>query len=85
MDLIDVHDTAEFIKQYQFLSYESLIRSVDFEGKMSEVELLDLVVKGSRNQSRTILYSLDGHSCHTSISNENLAKWINQGKIKIQF
>lgn len=49
MDLIDVHDTAEFIKQYQFLSYESLIQSVNFEEKMSEDELLDLIVKGSRN------------------------------------
>lgn len=85
MDLINVNDAVELIKQYQFLSYESLIQSVYFEENMSEDELLELIVKSDRNQSRNILYSLDGHSCHTSISNGNLAEWIRLGRIKIQF
>lgn len=85
MDLINVHDSVELIKQYQFLSYESLIQAVYFEKNLSEDELSDLIVNSDRNQSRNILYSLDGHACHTSISNENLAEWISAGRIKIQF
>ncbi|MGY0691354.1 hypothetical protein ACW2QC_01015 [Virgibacillus sp. FSP13] len=85
MDLININDTVELIEQYRFLSCESLIQSVYFEETLSEDELLDLITKSSRNQSRIILYSLDGHSCYTSISNESLATWISQGRIKIQF
>lgn len=85
MDLINVHDIVELIKQYQFLSYESLIQAVYLEGDLTEGELFDLIVKSDRNQSRNILYSLDGYTCHTSISNENLAKWVSEERITFQF
>ncbi|GEL77074.1 hypothetical protein [Tenuibacillus multivorans] len=85
MDLIDISDALELIEQYKFISYESLIQSVYLEEDLSEDELMDLIVTCDRNRSRNILYSLDGHLCHTSISDENLSKWISEGIIKFQF
>ncbi|AEV20860.1 hypothetical protein GTCCBUS3UF5_35590 [Geobacillus thermoleovorans CCB_US3_UF5] len=38
-----------------------------------------------RNESRKVIYSLDGQSFHTEIKNANLAKWIEEGKIEISF
>lgn len=85
MDLINISDTVDFIEQYQFLTYDSLIQSVYAEGDLTKDELIDLINKSNRNHSRIILYSLDGYSCYTSLSNENLAEWISQRRIKIQF
>src|SRR5699024_632273 len=85
MDLINISDTVDFIEQYQFLTYESLIQSVYAEGDLTKDELIDLINKSNRNHSRIILYSLDVYSCYTSLLNENLAEWISQRRIKIQF
>jgi hypothetical protein len=85
MELINVQESIDLFGQYQFLSYESLIQAVFMEGNLGKGELLDLIVNSNRNESRNILYSLDGYACHTPISNDQLLEWIIKEKIKVQF
>jgi len=85
MELINIDHTFDFIQLYQFMSYESLILSLFHQADLSKEELFDLIEKSNRDQSRNILYSLDGTSFHTPISNQKLVEWISQQIIKIQF
>lgn len=85
MELINIDHTFDFIQLYQFMSYESLILSLFHQADLSKEELFDLIEKSNRDQSRNILYSLNGTSFHTPISNQKLVEWISQQIIKIQF
>jgi hypothetical protein len=85
MELINIDDTIDFIQLYQFMSYESLILSLFHQAHLSKEELIDLIEKSNRDQSRKILYSLNGTSLHTPISNKQLVEWISQQIINIQF
>ncbi|BBU41026.1 hypothetical protein APP_33180 [Aeribacillus pallidus] len=49
------------------MSYESLILSLFHQADLSKEELFDLIEKSNRDQSRNILYSLNGTSFHTPI------------------
>ncbi|AXI38287.1 hypothetical protein CX649_00660 [Bacillaceae bacterium ZC4] len=85
MELINIDHTFDLIQLYQFMSYESLILSLFHQADLSKEELFDLIEKSNRDQSRNILYSLNGASFHTPISNQKLVEWISQQIIKIQF
>jgi hypothetical protein len=85
MELINIDHTFDLIQLYQFMSYESLILSLFHQADLSKEELFDLIEKSNRDQSRNILYSLNGTSFHTPISNQKLVEWISQQIIKIQF
>src|SRR5699024_1627304 len=85
LELINIGDTTDFIKQYRFLSFESLIQSVFIKRNINKEQLINLIENSNRNQSRRILYSLEGEPFYTEISNANLAEWIFKGIINIKF
>lgn len=85
LEFVNINDTEEFIKQYQFISYEAVIQSIFNKGHIKREELADFIEKSNRNQSRRILYSLNGEPFYTEVSNKNLAKWISRETIRIKF
>lgn len=85
LEIINVQNSTGLMEHYKFLSYESVIQSVHQSEKLSKADLIHLIGQCSRNQSRHILYSLDGYPCYSPISNKHLAEWIYTGKINIQF
>ncbi|MBB6446735.1 hypothetical protein [Bacillus benzoevorans] len=85
LELIDLQDHSDLIEQYRFLSYETLIQVMYQESKIDRNRLMQVIENSGRNQSRVVLYSLDGFPCHTPIPNHQLATWIIEDRIKIQF
>lgn len=85
MELVDIQDHVDFIEQYRFLSYETLIQAMYYENNLNKDELLQIIENTGRNESRVVLYSLDGYPCHTPIPNHQLVDWIVEDRIKIQF
>ncbi|WP_420768649.1 hypothetical protein ACNR9V_01695 [Parageobacillus thermoglucosidasius] len=72
-------------EQYILLSYDCILQLSIKNTGLSSKEIYAFVQSSGRNESRKVLYSLDGQSFHTEIKNANFAKWIEEGKIEIFF
>jgi hypothetical protein len=83
--ILGVDDFLMFKEQYILLSYDCILQLSIKNTGLSSREIYDLVKSSGRNESRKVIYSLDGQSFHTEIKNANLAKWIEEGKIEIFF
>jgi hypothetical protein len=55
------------------------------KSKMSRSDLEQVVMNTGRNESRVVLYSLNGYPCNTPIPNEQLIDWIVKDNIGIRF
>lgn len=83
--IVGVDDFLVFKEQYILLSYDCILQLSIKNTGLSSKEIYDFVQSSGRNESRKVVYSLEGQSFHTEIKNANLAKWIEEGKIEISF
>lgn len=83
--MLGVDDFLMFKEQYILLSYDCILQLSIKNTELSSEEIYAFVQSSGRNESRKVVYSLDGQSFHTEIKNANFAKWIEEGKIEISF
>ncbi|MED3665494.1 hypothetical protein NSQ51_15170 [Geobacillus sp. FSL K6-0789] len=83
--ILGVDDFLMFKEQYILLSYDRILQLSIQNTKLSSEEIYAFVHSSGRNESRKVIYSLDGQSFHTEIKNANFAKWIEERKIEIFF
>ncbi|OUM83797.1 hypothetical protein [Parageobacillus thermoglucosidasius] len=83
--ILGVDDFLMLKEQYILLSYDCILQLSIKNTGLSSKEIYAFVQSSGRNESRKVLYSLDGQSFHTEIKNANFAKWIEEGKIEIFF
>jgi len=81
--LLDLDDFLTFNKQYILMSYDRILQLSIKNSKLSPDEIFPFLQMSGRDESRKVVYSLDGQSYYTSIDNANLAKWIEKGCIEI--
>ncbi|MGG3917676.1 hypothetical protein ABEV38_08990 [Parageobacillus thermoglucosidasius] len=83
--ILGVDDFLMLKEQYILLSYDCILQLSIKNTGLSSKEIYAFVQSSGRNESRKVLYSLDGQSFRTEIKNANFAKWIEEGKIEIFF
>ncbi|MBY6278599.1 hypothetical protein, partial [Symbiobacterium thermophilum] len=83
--ILGVDDFLMLKEQYILLSYDCILQLSIKNTGLSSKEIYAFVQSSGRNESRKVLYSLDGQSFHTEIKNANFAKWIEERKIEIYF
>ncbi|SFA53293.1 hypothetical protein SAMN05192569_10426 [Parageobacillus thermantarcticus] len=83
--MLGVDDFLMLKEQYILLSYDCILQLSIKNTELSSEEIYAFVQSSGRNESRKVIYSLDGQSFHTEIKNANFAKWIEEGKIEIFF
>lgn len=83
--MLGVDDFLMFKEQYILLSYDCILQLSIKNTELSSEEIYAFVQSSGRNESRKVVYSLDGQSFHTEIKNANFAKWIEERKIEIFF
>lgn len=83
--ILGVDDFLMLKEQYILLSYDCILQLSIKNTELSSEEIYAFVQSSGRNESRKVIYSLEGQSFYTEIKNENFAKWIEEGKIEISF